>query len=577
MVVILLYGIYYGAAQLSNQPEFSYLAGILDPFGIQAINHSQVGLSSDQLNSDVSASNHVVLFNRIFWSIIGIISCFLAYFRFSFQYSLKKRKEKKTKTSANEKLIAESGKLQLTQSVNTLFNASARLKQFFFLIKYEWSLLFKNFYFRIILLIGLVLLIISSMAIGEMYDTNTYPVAYNVADVLLGATKLFLFAIITIFSGEMVWRDRSLKTHYVGDALPIRTSEKYFSKVVALTAFVFIAHVFFIAFGVFIQYLNGYTNYEVSLLAQLILGIGFTSTLFTIGLAFAVQAVVKNRFVGYFIMIAYFSFQNFLAGSILEDNTFSFNSSPFIQYSDMNGFGYNMPIFVLFKTYWLLFVALLLVIALKLYPSGIDIRFKTRLNELKRQFRNSTYKYGVTTLSIAFVLFGSFIFYNIHARNTYESSHDQEKKMVAYETQFSEYKGKVEPVISNVSIDAELYPENGSMHANGFYWLKNKSNIPLSEICVGPSETDSLWFSGESTLKVNTPEFKVYQLSTPLASDDSLQLYFTINSSPEGFANHGIRSLVDKNGTFFNSDIFPRSVTMKTLNFKQTVDVGNMD
>lgn len=556
LAIILLYGIYYGSKQLGNDPDYSYLAGIIDPFGINAINNSEVGLSSEQLNSNVFDPNHVIMFNRFFWIFIGVLCLLITYIKFSFQYSIKKQKRTKGREAdiQNNKVAIHH---LLSKPVNTVFSTFSTFKQFLFLIKYEWQLLFKNFYFKTILFIGFILLIISSLAIGKIYDTNTYPVAYNVSEVFLGATRLFLFVVITIFSGEMIWRERSLNTHYVGDALPVNITVKYFSKIAALTLFVFVAHLFFIIFGLLIQYFKGYTNYELSVYKQLVLGIGFTSILFTIGLAFIVQALVSNRFVGYFIMLAYFFFKSFLADSVLEDKTFNFNSSPFIEYSDMNEFGYNVPVFILYKFYWLIFIVLLLVIANKFYPTGIDIGFKTRLQHLKKQLHVGPYKYGVIALSLVFILCGSFMYYNIHVKNIYESSYEEEQQMVSYEKNYSSYKNKPQPVTTNVVLSAELYPEKGSLNISGNYWLKNNSSMSISEIYVNPMETDSIWFSIPAVLKTSSKYFKIYRLNESLAVNDSLQLFFELENTPNGFSNNGVESIVSKNGTFFDSNILP--------------------
>ncbi len=557
MAMILLYAIYYGSTQLGKNPDFNFTAALLDPFGLRAINYSAIGLTSEQMNENSVTSSQVVLLNRIIWTLVGLGMLVLAYLKFHFGLiSNLNRKIRKTKEIKVVEPENTTGLSALSPKIS--FGNIDSLKKFLFLIRHEWSMLFKSMFFKIIMLIGVVLLVVSSTAIGKIYDTNTYPIAYNVADVFLEASNLFFFVLITLFSGEMMWRERNMNFHLVGDALPVNNGIKFSSKIVALTVFIFVAHVFMVLLGIGIQYKEVYNNYELDVLVKIILGVGFVNKLFIVGLAFTIQAVVNNRFTGYFILLGYYFFQSLIAPYLIENQTFLFNSGPSMLYSDMNGFGYNAPVFILFKTYWFVFVLLLLSIGLWFLPQGVEIEFSKRFSKLKKAMKRRQVRVLTFALVGVFVGLGSFIFYNISVLNDFETAAESETKMVEYERNFAKYKDKIEPVVTDVSLQADLYPENGNLNISGTYWMKNKSEHPIQEVCVDPAYTDSIWFENQYSTKINTDEFKVFQFNKALQPGDSIRMHFRLNHQPKGFTNNGVASLVDKNGSFFTNTLLPQ-------------------
>lgn len=554
--VFALYALYYLSSHLGKNPNNIFLSALIDPFSLKSIGLASVGKSTDQLLNEAITRNSAIVWNRFMWTSIGICSLVLAYFKFSFQYSgiSNKRAKKKSLPPAELKLHANA----VQPEFHITNNKRASFQQLIFLTGFELKQLFKNLYFKIMLVIGLLVLVFSTSAIGQIYDTNTYPVAYNVSEVFMAAINLFLFIVIVVFSGEMVWRDRNLNTHFIGDALPVRSGIKYFSKICALVFLLIIVSFALVIIGIGTQYYMNYHNYEVDVFLKHFFGINFLSMLFLVGLSFAVQAFVNNRFTGYFILLGYYIFQSFFADALVENKAFILNSAPQMTYSDMNEFGYNTWVFILFKTYWFLFIALLLLVALQFLPHGTEIEFKTRLNKLKRQIKSKPIKQALYSVASGFALIGAYLFYNITVLNEFKSQASWEKELVEYEINYAEYKDKIEPIVTDVTIHAELYPENGSLHVDGSFWLKNKSNTSIQEICVNPSQADSLWLSVASKQKINTKTFLVYKLDQDLNPGDSIQLFFKIDNKPKGFTNFGVSSIVDRNGTFFTDGIMPK-------------------
>lgn len=556
MGLILLFGLYYAAIQLNKKIELTWLAGLLDPFGIVARGNSKIGLTESQLNT-LYIIDKGILLNRMLWCSIGCVSLLLTYTRFNFlQVGFKRLRTKKAFTipdSANKPHNISPS----LRSVYIGYTFADNLKKLFFLIRTEIQLLLTNRYFNIILLIGIGIVIASAMGIGKIYNTKIYPVTYHVCEVFIAATRLFLFALITLFSGEMVWRDRNTKTWQLNDTLPVSSGLKFSSKLLALGFVVLVFHFLLIATGLLVQHTTGHERYEFSLYLKLCLGFGFINQLILLLLAFTIQNSVKNKFIGYFIMMIYYLLNALLFNALFEDNTFRFNSFSEISYSDLSQFGYNIPVYILFRFYWFSFVTALVLLSVSLYPANADLSMKVRLSYLKERFKSLKFRLLIGTLTGSVILSGGYIFYNIHFLNDYKTIQETEQQMVNYEKKYAAYKPLAQPVPVSVNVYADLYPENGSLLINGSCWLKNWSSQSISQICIDPGATDSIWLNTPNKRLLADEDFQVLGLNHSLAPGDSVQLHFKLFKTIKGFGNNGIESLILPNGTFINSDLFP--------------------
>ena len=66
----------------------------------------------------------------------------------------------------------------------------------------------KNVFFLVIVLAGVLFVVAAGLNADQIYGTRTWPVTYEVLEVLGGTFGLFILIIITFYSGELVWRER---------------------------------------------------------------------------------------------------------------------------------------------------------------------------------------------------------------------------------------------------------------------------------------------------------------------------------------------------------------------------------
>ena len=113
-------------------------------------------------------------------------------------------------------------------------------------------------------------------------------------------------------------------------------------------------------------------------------------------LAFLVQTLITNPYVGLFIMIVMFigiPLTN-LAG--IEQSMFKYSQGPGFSYSDMNGYGATVNRYFFYKIYWLCLAIVFYIITALLYYRGLPSNFNERISTLKSRF-NLKYAFSISS------------------------------------------------------------------------------------------------------------------------------------------------------------------------------------
>jgi ABC-type transport system involved in multi-copper enzyme maturation permease subunit len=253
-VIILLYVLYAVGGRLINDLDNQTLAGILDPFGMASSMKVSSNFSSDDANTKTIPLESIYLLNRIVWVSVGLITLMVGYFRFSFSYSNDRLKRKKKLKKEEQKTSNQANAYnQEIIRVQPQYGFQHHIMAFLSMTGKELKQLLTNVYFILITITGIAFLIVASQAIGKAFDTNTYPVTYQVIEILGGTFNLFVIIIIILFSGEMVWKSRALKTDEIDDILPISNRQILWSKIVALSTSVLGLLTLLIFSGILIQ------------------------------------------------------------------------------------------------------------------------------------------------------------------------------------------------------------------------------------------------------------------------------------------------------------------------------------
>lgn len=556
--IIGLYILYFIGTIYMSDADHRLLSSLIDPFGFASSVQVQVGAGTEELNNEAVQLVDVYLYNRLLWTSVGIILLVIAFFRFKFSFLLRSYSFKKPiKTVAIKKSNAVN---MAPVKVKTNFGRSYYLKGFLNLFLFETQKLLKNTYFVLIFCIGLAFLYISSLTVGKIYDTNTYPVTYQVIEVFKYSLTLFITVIIILFSGELVWKERQLKISESLNVLPTKNWMNFGSKFLALSTAVVIMLGIMIIAGLLVQISKDYYHFEIALYLKSVLGIQLIDYLLLIVLAFAVQIIVNHKYVGYFVMVFYVILDIYVADSLLQHNLLTFGRSSGLMYSDMNGFGYQVWPYLIFKSYWISFAIILSILSNQLWVNSFETGFKSRFMKLKESFASRNVKWALLGSFTVFIIIGSYIFYNTNILNDYQRSYSFELQAVKYEKKYKQYEQDAQPKISKVKIHADLYPKNGDLTSNVSYTLKNKSNQAIDSVHVLKGELiENLKFNRAASLVLedDVNGYYIYKLAKALKPNENLKMDFSLISEAKGFSNNGVSTYVDKNGTFMYNSSFP--------------------
>ena len=557
---ILLLVLYLASQSMLRDIEQKEIAAMLDPFGVRAFSfHTQYWTPSERNTLQIPLEGYI-LYNRLLWMGIGILVLIITHFSFSFNVvrnSIFRSKATKEVLSA---IKPDEIKIPIAQQ-STGF--STNLSQLLRLTGFYFKMVFKEIPFLAIVIAGMLLMFLNAINMNEMYGTSSYPTTYSVLG-LLNSFNLFFVIIAVLYSGELIWKERSVNLNLIIDAMPMPDFINLISKFLGLLLVYVALLMGLIVCGVIIQASYGYYKFE--------LGIYFGS-LYTQTLAFLVlytllsmfiQVMVNNKFLGFAVAIAFFILVGFLGQMGLEHPLFQFGSGDLGTYSDMNVYGHFVMPFTWFQVYWFAFVIFLFALAVIFSVRGSEAVMKMRWKSGKLRLSRSLLVL-IASAIVIFISSGFYIFFNTNVLNKYSNKDDREELQIDYEKTLKKFEFTPQPRITNINLNVDIYPSKRDFTAEGFFILKNKTDISISDIHIQENvapelKTDYLKFDRKNGVKEKFDKFKytIYTLEEPIQPGDSIRMDFKISFITQGFVETGkSNTQVIYNGTFFNNLYFP--------------------
>ena len=396
---------------------------------------------------------------------------------------------------------------------------------------------------------------ITGTQIGKMFGTNTYPVTYNVLEIIGGMFSLFILIIITLYTGEAVWRDRDTKVNQIVDALPTPNIVFFAAKYLNLVIITILLLTSMMFSGLIIQLAYGYTNFEIGHYLTHLYLIELPSYLNIISLTFFFQVICRNKYLAHGLVVGYYLFISFASGLGLEHRLYQFNSSPNAKYSDMNQYGHLFKVFHIYNTYWLFLSALLVVVTYIFWHRGTVLTsYRKSLSVIKEKMTPSL---GVISAAaiVGFVSIGSYIFYQTNVVNEYVTKKESEKRSFDYEKKYKKFEDIVQPELRTVYTTVDIYPAQLKATAKAKLGYFNHTDKSINQIFINfPDEKWEMSFSVPAKIEMDKElSFVIYNLEEPLRPGQSLEADYSIeidNSSIENGSNIGT---IHYNGTFFNN------------------------
>jgi hypothetical protein len=555
--VILLVG-YLIATSVSTKLEDKFVAALLDPFGQIAMDRVTEYWTVSEKNLRMVTLEGALLWNRLLWIAVAAVIFAFTFVKFKFVYALEGGRTR-MKTGAQEAVI-EAAPVAAAPAVAPSFSTATFLGAMWRLTRLGFVETVKNIYFAVIVLAGILFMIAAARTAGDLYGTPTYPVTYQMIELIGGSFSLFILIIIVFYSGELVWRERDARIHELVDALPLPNWVLFLPKLLALFLVQVLLMVVVMATAISIQLAKGYTHIELALYFKELFGLRLITYFLLCVLAITVQTLVNNKYLGHFAMVLYYLATAFMAQFGFEHRLYRYSSNPGYMYSDMNRFGPFLTAVFWFDAYWSAFAVLLALLASLFLVRGLATEWRWRDALARRRFR-APQRIIATLAAAAMAAIGGFIFYNADVLNPYRTEKQRDLLKVRYEHDYQKYKETPQPRITAVKFSADVYPETRTVKLRGQYQIANKTSQPVDTILVTlPEDVERrLEFHPSAALQSDDRPLQaaIYRMNPPLAPGATGTLDFELSYEPHGFSNNQAETAVVENGTFFNNSALP--------------------
>ena len=561
LVVVYTQGIFvFVVFMLTKAITNDFWQAILDPFSLTTTSLVTATWSIAEKSTQAIPFFGIVMYNKLFWFFLGILALMYGYKKFSFNIV----KEKKAKK--NQKLVIKNINKVIDVVIPEAKKEYGLLSKWVQLKQFSWFYfvsICKQSSFWGIVICGMIIILVNSVNLGTVYDVDSFPATYFIVEELKETSMFFFIAILVFYSGELVWKERGAKLDLIYDATPMSSFIQLLGKYIGLNLIYTVLMLALIISGIIFQTASGYYKYEFHVyFTGFFVDILPFLALYTC-IAFFIQSVVNNKFVGIMLVIIYFIANVAMGLFGYNHDLYLFGGGSLGTYSDMNGYGHLLIPYLFIKSYWFLFALLLLIIGSLVIVRGTETNLIKRIKASKYRLSKPLFKLASIVL-IAFLTLGSFIFYNTNILNKYWTNSEKTAFKVDYEKTLRKFEYVPQPKITAVNLNVELYPSTRNYTAEGFYILKNTFDTPIDEIHVQKRleeniALETVTFEGGATIDNQYAKFNYlkYKLKQPLQAGDSIKMSFKQTFTTKGFKNGGSNSSIVYNGTFFNEKAFP--------------------
>ena len=556
ILLLVAYGIANGLVRdLKNE----YLGTLIDPFGVRTFSVATKYWTVDDKNTQSMGFTGILLVNRLIWLSVSIVILSLTFLRFSFSEKTKAgRKIKKEEADAH----VPHGVFQVLPASTFSASVSNQFRQFLNQVRLDFFGVLKSTAFIVIILAGILNMSTALAFVTDAgYGLKSFPVTYIVIDSIRGTLYLFLVAIITFYTGVLVWKERDARVSDIYDALPSAKWISPISKFISLVLLVAVILAVAVITGIIAQSFFGFHDYKVDVYLKELLVLDLLQFTFLIALSLFLHTVINNRYLAYFIFIAFVILNTFIWQALdISSNLLVFGGIPSHTYSDMNGFNPYVSGLSWFNTYWALFCGFLVMAVLFFWIRGKETVFANRWNAGRTSFAGN-YRLITLLLLICWIVTGGFVFYNTKVENHFTTPRTREELTVDYEKLYKKYEGINQPRVLDIKYTIDLYPKERTLNVEATEVIMNKGQRPIDSVhftMIDGVDIDIDLPHSKLLLDDKEHNYRIYELHPALQPGDSTLMKIKTRYESRGFENEVRFTQIVENGSFFNNqDIIP--------------------
>ncbi|AWH48740.1 hypothetical protein C1925_06035 [Stenotrophomonas sp. SAU14A_NAIMI4_5] len=550
-----LYGV---SASLLKDIDNVWIATLTEPLGMRALGRAVRYWATEQSNTQLPPVAGYLLANRALW--LGVAA---ALFAATFALFRSERTGSGRRRWGRRKIVANADAARPVQivapRVRPVFSAATGWHQFLRQVRFDTVGVLRSVPFIVLLVLGLANFIPGALHQNVMYGTPIWPVTSEMLTSLQGAYSWLLVIIVLFYSGELVWKERSVRLNEVSDAMPVPNWVPLLARFSTLVVIVACFQAIGAGVSMALQLTQGYTHLE-PLLYLKALALGSVFYVLMGGLALVLQVLTNNKFFGYALLIVVMIAQVALGLLDFTQNLYNFGNWPNAPYSDMNGYGHFLPGQLVFQAYWALLLIALLFLASAFWVRGVGTGLRERVKLAMHRLRGPTGA-GFAVSLVAFVALGSWLYWSTNIRNEFVSPDQQRDLQVRYERELSKYRNLPQPRIIAIDNRVDLRPETQTVTIDADWTIRNPHAVPINDIHISMGDDRELIKVdlGGQTLSYHDVDlgYRIYRLAAPLQPGEQRTVHFRVEQKPKGITAGQAPSNIVDNGTFFNSGLLP--------------------
>ena len=539
------------------------LAKKLDLSGLTILKELRKVQTPLELKSQFVAADQFLLLNRLFWLSASFILLALTYFSFSF----KLRTGRKNRTRSNipvstaiPRKIWSNG--IAAPHIQRSFDLKTQLQQVIYLSLGSFRSMFKGMVWLIYPAIAVISIIASEEVLEGQLGVPMIPTTHVVIGFLKAMGTGLIFALlITYYAGHLIWKERDSRVNEINDVSPVKDWVLLLSKFTGLVLLLLFLQLLVLCTGLIVQYLLDSPSIDFLLYLKVLFGLRLIDLLLFAVVAFLVHVLVNQKYVGHLILFIVFFYMYFPGQMNLHHNLLIFGAAPEWTYSEISGFASSFLPWLWFKLYWSAWAILLALLSGMFWVRGKEIKFSSRYIQAKESIKGTPAKVGLPVLMVIFLV-GGYIFYNTNILNPYNSAGQLLERRVAYENIYGKYRNAPQPILSEVQLQVELYPEAQEAEIKGVYKLVNKTSEAIDTLHIANTsdiDPQKIEFSEETSEIIIDHDLghRIYRLKKPLLPGNSMKMEFFARFQQKGFANHGRAKAIVANGTYLGYHLMP--------------------
>lgn len=534
------------------------LFALFDPFGQNAVAYETQFWTISEQNVRQIPVLGVVLWNRLLWATLGILLFGIFYKKFQLEQetfrllpNIDKGKVGKRPVSNPIQSTIKYAKVSINFSF--LHQAKAMLK----LSAIDFRFIIKNWPFQVLVFFGVLALVFAMSRVTNRADMTFLPLTRIVLSVPMFFFSTIIMLLTFVYAGMLIHRPRMARSNQLIDTTATTNWVLLGAKILALLKVQLLLLLFMMLCGIGLQLYNGYYHFEIDLYLFHLFIITFPTLIIWAALSVFIHTILPNVYMGIFLLLLIWIGKDQLPQIGIKTYLLRFNSPPQLVYSDLIGFGHGLSANLIINAYWLIFSAILVAVTYLFWGRGYVYSLKERFQVLAQQLNG----FVSFCLVLFFVLF-CFLGFNIYKEenSSFKAGAYSEQILKDFKANFGKYKSAIQPKITSVKLNIELFPESNSFLTSGSYMVVNQSPKRIDTLLIktGYDEITEYSLSVPSTInqKDSALQFAVHILEKPVESGDSIRIEFEIKSKPNTIFYQN--SSVLQNGTFLRTDILPR-------------------